>query len=79
MSRHTVDRKTGRLFVAPYDVNVGLRWAGHTCDSIRDGEHIIIFSGNRLVRTLTVDPTPKYQPGDKNTRSYRTREPQPAP
>lgn len=79
VSHHTVDGKTGRLFVAPYDVNVGLRWAGHDCHAIRDGEHIVIFSGNRLVRELTADPTRKYQPGDKNTRSYRTREPQPAP
>ncbi len=75
----TVDKKTGRLFVAPYDINVGLRWAGHQCHAIRDGEHIVIFSGNRLVRALTADPTRKYQPGDKNTRSYRLREPQPAP
>jgi transposase InsO family protein len=79
VSRHTVDEKTGRLFVAPYDVNVGLRWAGHACHAIRDGEHIVIFSGNRLVRALTADPTRKYQPGDKNTRSYSTREPKPAP
>jgi transposase InsO family protein len=78
VSRHTVDHKTGRLLVAPYDVNVGLRWAGHICDSIRDGEHIVIFSGNRLVRKLTADPTRKYQPGDQNSRSYRLREPQPA-
>ena len=78
VSRHTVDSKTGRLHVAPYDVNVGLRWAGHACHAVRDGEHIAIFSGNRLVRALTADPTRKYQPADRNTRSYGTREPPPA-
>ncbi|MGB0972943.1 MAG: IS481 family transposase, partial [Mycobacterium sp.] len=79
VSRHTVGEKSGNLFVRPYKVNVGLRWAGHNCISIRDGDHITIFSGNTLVRTLTVDPTRNYQPGEKTTRTYRTREPKPSP
>ncbi|WP_326545936.1 IS481 family transposase [Mycolicibacterium sp. ND9-15] len=78
VSRRTVGEKSGHVFVAPYKVNVGLRWAGHDCDVIRDGEHITIFSGNRLVRTLTADPTRNYQSIDKTTRTYRTREPKPA-
>jgi transposase InsO family protein len=78
ISRHTVDEKSGRLLVPPYDVNVGLRWAGHDCHSIRDGEHITIFSGIRLVRALTADPTRRYQLGDKNARTYGTREPKQA-
>ncbi|WP_326546163.1 integrase core domain-containing protein [Mycolicibacterium sp. ND9-15] len=78
VSRRTVGEKSGQVFVAPYKVNVGLRWAGHDCDVIRDGEHITIFSGNRLVRTLTADPTRNYQSIDKTTRTYRTREPKPA-
>ncbi len=79
ISRHTVDEARGHLYVPPYRVNVGLRWAGHECVSIRDGDHITIFSGNRLVRSLTADPTRRHQRGDKNTRTYRTREPKPAP
>jgi transposase InsO family protein len=79
VSRHTVGVQSGNVFVAPYKVNVGLRWAGHDCDVIRDGEHIAIFSGTTLVRTFTADPTRSYQPGDKSTRTYRTREPKPAP
>ncbi|TXI65482.1 IS481 family transposase [Mycolicibacterium mageritense] len=79
VSHHTVDEKLGRLYVPPYNVNVGLRWAGHVCDSIRDGEHIVIFSGPTLVRELTADPARRYQLGDKTTRTYRTREPKPAP
>jgi transposase InsO family protein len=78
VSRHTVGEKSGNLFVAPYKVNVGLRWAGHECESIRDGDHIAIFSGTTLVREFTADPRRNYQPGDKNTRTYRTREPRPA-
>lgn len=79
VSRHSVDEVSGNLHVPPYRVNVGLRWAGHDCTCIRDGDHIAIFSGNRLVRAFTADPTRKHQRGDKNTRTYRTREPKPAP
>lgn len=78
VSRHTVGERSGYVFVAPYKVNVGLRWAGHDCDIIRDGEHITILSGTKLVRSFTADPTRSYQPGDKTTRTYRTREPKPA-
>ncbi|UNB49966.1 IS481 family transposase [Mycolicibacterium sp. YH-1] len=79
VSSHIVGERSGNLFVPPYKVNVGLRWAGHTCDSIRDGDHIAIFSGTTLIRELTADPTRQYQPGDKNTRTYRAREPKLSP
>ncbi|EHB55068.1 Integrase catalytic region [Mycolicibacterium rhodesiae JS60] len=77
VSRRTVGETSGYIFVAPYKVNVGLRWAGHNCDVIRDGEHITILSGTTLVRSFTADPTRNYQRGDKSTRTYRTREPKP--
>jgi hypothetical protein len=73
-----VGEKSGNLFIPPYKVNVGLRWTGHECDVIRDGDHITIFSDSTLVRTFTADPTCNYQRGDKSTRTYRTREPKPA-
>jgi transposase InsO family protein len=79
VSRHTVGEQSGKLFVPPYRVNVGLRWAGHECDCIRDGDHIAIFSGTTLIRDLIADPTRDYQPSEKNTRTYRTREPKPTP
>jgi transposase InsO family protein len=78
VSRHTVGETSGYVHVAPYRVNVGLRWAGHHCDVIRHGDHIAIFSATTLVRTLTADPTRQYQPLAPNTRTYRTREPKPA-
>ncbi|MDX1880337.1 IS481 family transposase [Mycolicibacterium sp. 141076] len=74
----TVNDTTGRVFVPPYVINVGRYWAGHHCDCIRDGDHIAIFSGTTLIRELTADPTRRYQPGDKTTRTYRTRAPKPA-
>lgn len=79
ISRHTVGKKSGKIHIAPYRVQVGMRWAGHHCDVIRQGDHIAIFSGTTLIRTLTADPTRDYQRADKNTRTYRTREPQPSP
>lgn len=77
VTRHTVGEQSGKLFVPPYRVNVGLRWAGHQCDSIRDGDHITIFSGTTLVREFTADPSRNYQPSDKSPRTYRDREPKP--
>jgi transposase InsO family protein len=78
VSRHTVNENSGELLVPPYRVCVGRRWAGHQCDAIRDGDHITIFSGTTLVREFTADPTLRRQPGDKSSRTYRTREPKPA-
>jgi hypothetical protein len=78
VSHHTVGETSGKLHVAPYRVNVGLRWAGHACDVVRQGDHIAIFSSTTLVRALTADPTREYQPSAPNTRTYRAREPHPA-
>jgi transposase InsO family protein len=77
VSRHTVGAASGKLHVAPYRINVGLRWAGHHCDVIRQGDHIAIFSGTTLIRALTADPTREYQPSAPNSRTYRIREPKP--
>ncbi len=79
VSCHLVGEDSGNLFVPPYKVNIGRRWGGHWCHSIRDGDHIVIFSGTTLVREFTADPSRNYQPGDKTTRTYRNRKPQPAP
>lgn len=77
VSRHTVGETSGKLHIAPYRVNVGLRWAGHHCDVVRQGDYITIFSGATLIRALTADPTRNYQPSAPNTRTYRGREPKP--
>ncbi|RAV05271.1 IS481 family transposase [Mycolicibacterium sp. GF69] len=78
VSRHSVDEQSGNLYVAPYRIGIGLRWAGHSCDVIRQGEHIAIFSGTTLIRELTADPTRYHQRCAPNTRTYRIREPKPA-
>ena len=73
VTRHVVDPTSGRQAVPPYMVNIGRRWAGHTCDSIRDGHHIAISSGTTPIRELTADPTRQYQRLDPSARTYRTR------
>jgi hypothetical protein len=72
----TVGEKSGNLFVAPYKVNVGVRWAGQVCDAVRDGDHIVIYSATTLVRELTAGRShPQLPARRQNTRTYRTREP----
>lgn len=77
VSAHVVGPESGNIFIPPYKVNVGRRWGGHRCHSVRDGDHIAIFSATTLIRKFTADPSRNYQPGDKTTRTYRHREPRP--
>jgi transposase InsO family protein len=77
VSRHAVCASSGNLCVPPYMVNIGRRWIGHTCDSICDGDHIVIFSGTTLVRELTADPNRRYQNGQRKPGTHGKREPQP--
>ncbi|ODQ85492.1 IS481 family transposase, partial [Mycolicibacterium flavescens] len=79
VSRHTVDERSGNIHVPPYRIGVGVRWGGHVCDVIRQGDHIAIFSATTLIRELTADPTRYHQRCESNTRTYRIREPKPAP
>ncbi|WP_207782875.1 IS481 family transposase [Phytoactinopolyspora limicola] len=68
----------GAISVGRYTINVGRRWAGHTVTTIRHGHHTTIFSGNRLVRELTINPNHRYQPSAQPRYDLRGhREPQP--
>jgi transposase InsO family protein len=78
VSRHTIGNISGNVHVAPYRIGVGLRWAGHCCDIVRQGDHIAIFTGTTLIRELTADPSRYHQRCAPNTRTYRTREPKPS-
>lgn len=79
VSRHTVNPGSGSISVPPYIVNVGRRWIGHSCDCIRDGQHIVIFSGTTIVRELTADPNHRYQRNQRKPGTHGKREPKPAP
>jgi transposase InsO family protein len=43
-------------------VALGARWKRIPVTVIRDGDHVAIYAGNRLIRTLDIDPTRTYQP-----------------
>ena len=74
---HGTVNRDGVVTVRPYMINVGNRWTGHRITAIKDGDHLAIFSGNRLIRVLDADPTRLYQPAESRPHTYRYREPQP--
>jgi transposase InsO family protein len=78
VNRQIVSPASGNLTVGPYLVNVGRRWSGHTCDTICDGDYIVIFSGTTIVRELTADPNHRYQNGQRKPGTHGKREPKPA-
>jgi transposase InsO family protein len=65
----------GIVSAGRYSVNVGARWAGLPLTVIRDGDHITVFAGNQLVRSLDADPNRRHQllhePPGKKPRSQR--------
>jgi transposase InsO family protein/transposase-like protein len=68
----------GGINTGRYRVSVGVRWSGHACDFVVDGDHIVIFSGHRLVRELVADPGRRHQPTKRQPGTYGKREPKPA-
>ena len=52
----------GAVTVGPYVVFIGARYKQLPVTAIRDGEHIAIFTGTKLIRALDADPTRHYQP-----------------
>lgn len=65
----------GALKVGPYIVNVGRQWETHHVTAIKDGNHVAIFSGTRIVRVLDIDPTRRYQPGHPRPQARGIRQP----
>src|SRR3569832_2357646 len=54
--RVVIDQR-GVAQVARQNIHVGTRWRATPVDVIKDGDHVAIFAGNRLVRALDIDPT----------------------
>ncbi|HKC28819.1 MAG TPA: IS481 family transposase [Jatrophihabitans sp.] len=52
----------GVIQVGHYQVHLGCRWRGTPITAIKDGNHIAVFTGNQLIRTLDADPDRRYQP-----------------
>jgi transposase InsO family protein len=62
-------QRNGIAAVGSHDIGIGIHWAGHHLDVIRDGDHLSLFSGTQLVRELTIDPQQRYQPRPRNPRN----------
>jgi len=56
-----------------HDIQIGREWAGATVTVIATGDHVAIFHGRRHLRSLTVDPTRRYQPNGRPRGRRRTR------
>ena len=69
---------TGSVALGRIRVHVGNRWLGHIVHTIRDGDHVVIFGGNRLERELTLVTTRDYQPS-ASARSQLRGDPEPQP
>jgi transposase InsO family protein len=65
----------GLIKVGPHIVNVGRQWQAHQVTCIKDGDHVTIFSGTRLVRALDLDPTTRYQPAQPRPSTHGYRQP----
>jgi transposase InsO family protein len=73
---HGIVSDTGVAVVGSYSINVGNRWTNQPVTAIKDGDHIAIFTGDRLIRVLDADPARRYQPAEtQRRRTYRDREP----
>jgi transposase InsO family protein len=70
---HSAVLSNGNVGVANYHVNVGVAWAGQRVTSIKDGDHITIFAGTRLLRDFDADPTRTYQPAEPGRRAQPTQ------
>ena len=53
--------RTGAITYRKKVIGVGRRWAGHRLRVVDVAEQTQIFYGTRLIRSLTIDPTRRYQ------------------
>jgi transposase InsO family protein len=60
----------GTVTVGPFHVSIGARYKQLAVTAIRDGNFIAIFAGDTLLRTLTADPTRRYQPLARPKRTH---------
>lgn len=63
--RRVTVNQDGIVNTKPWRIGVGAPWAGHHITLYVQGNNAAIFSGDQLVRHLTIDPTRSYQPTGK--------------
>lgn len=52
----------GRIRINTFEVALGNAWTGATVTYLLHGNNAVVFSGNTLIRQLTIDRTRRYQP-----------------
>ena len=63
--RRVTVNQDGIVNTSPWRIGVGTPWAGHHITLYVQGNNAAIFSGDQLVRHLTIDPARSYQPTGK--------------
>lgn len=74
---HSHVNRKGVTHSGAYHIHVGAQWEGHPVHAVRQDNHIVIFSGPRLLRDLHADPTRAYQgaPAGTPRATHGYREP----
>ena len=76
--RRVTVTQNGTVNTSPWRIGVGVPWAGHHITLYVQGNNAAVFSGDQLVRHLTIDPTRSYQPtGKPRNRPNQPRQPKP--
>jgi len=76
--RHLSVNRDGIVNTTPWRIGVGATWAGHQVTLFVQDNNAAVFSGDQLVRALTIDPTRSYQPtGNRRGGPKQPRQPKP--
>jgi transposase InsO family protein len=73
ITRPTVSPR-GAIGVDGHEIGLAKRWAGAHTVVFRTGDHLSVFIGADLVRTLDIDRSRRYQPSGINSRTGRPRQ-----
>ena len=72
--RMLIVRNDGHIRVRPFEIGIGVEWAGCTATVIRDDHHATIFINGELIRHFKLDHSRTYQPtGRKRGGPRHTR------
>lgn len=63
----------GAIGVDGHEIGLAKRWSGATATVFRSGDHVTIFIGAHMVRTLDLDRSRRYQPSTINPRTGQPR------
>ena len=65
-ARNTVTSRGTVSLAGPWEIHLGREWQGCTVTIVRQGLRASVWSGEQLLRELTIDPARRYQPSGKS-------------